>query len=149
MSPRPDTEVQTSWLETQLSFDSVDQTCENSIGHFPAFHFNLHTICPLSLITHYTGHRCTDKVNLLVAVLEVDGPDWVRIRKGPEMGTEVGVMKLVIGDQAGGVARVTAWRETAEVWGGQDGNTVAVAKGDIVFLQSIFRFSSLVFLSFR
>lgn len=75
-------------------------------------------------------------MNLLVAVLEVDGPDVVTIKKGPDAGLEVAVLKLVIGDQDGGVARVTAWRETAENWSGQDGDTVAVKKGDVVLLQS-------------
>ncbi|KAF5312810.1 hypothetical protein D9619_002449 [Psilocybe cf. subviscida] len=78
------------------------------------------------------------KVNLLLAVLEVDGPDTIRLKKGADAGTQVSVLKLILGDEVGNVARLTAWRETAEEWGGMNGNAgVEVKRGDIVHIENV------------
>ena len=120
----------------------------------------------------------SNKVNLLCAVLEVEGPDTITIRKGPESGKQVSVLRLVLGqpfhepneisrqvpgrdgrtdvnvsvykrdstyapngdEQGNGqrlpvIAKLTAWRETAELWGGR-ADDVGVVRGDIVYIQS-------------
>ncbi|KDQ07057.1 hypothetical protein BOTBODRAFT_181032 [Botryobasidium botryosum FD-172 SS1] len=123
--------------ESQLSIDSSGDSFGDSIGHFPSFHFSLHALSSLSLIMRYQGSRCTEKVNLLVAALEVGGLDFVKIKNGPDAGLEVGVLKLVVGDDLGGIGRITVWRETAEAWGGQTDGTEAVKRGDIVLLKNI------------
>jgi hypothetical protein len=78
-------------------------------------------------------------VNVLVTVLEVEGPDTIRITKGREVGKEVSLLKLVIGDEDGQVCRLTAWREVAERWGGALLNETSVKRGDVVYLQSMSR----------
>jgi hypothetical protein len=104
----------------------------------PAFHFNPHTIISLYGLTsaaaasHSKGSR---KVNLLVAVLESEGPDAIRIRKGPEAGKEITLLKLVVADGDGGIAKVAAWREVAEQWGGSN-RSPCVRRGDIILLES-------------
>lgn len=119
---------------------------------FPTFIINLHTLSPLSpLISTASKTRASSntgkwsqKVNLLVAVLEVDGPDAVLIKKGPDAGKEVGILKLILGDESGAVCKLTAWRETADQWGGvfyEDGSMTTatsegVQRGDIVYLTS-------------
>ena len=80
------------------------------------------------------------KVNLLAAVMEVEGPDTIYIKKGADAGKEVSILKTIIGDEDGGVCRLTAWREVAEQWGGSYANTPApsLKRGDVVYLQSAF-----------
>ena len=45
-----------------------------------------------------------------MAVLEVDGPDVIKIGKGPETGKEIGLLKMILGDEDGAVCKLTAWR---------------------------------------
>lgn len=75
------------------------------------------------------------KVNLLAAVLEAEGPDTIRIKKGPDAGKEVSLLKIVIGDEEGQVCRLTAWREVAERWGGSYPDETSLQRGDVVYLQ--------------
>jgi len=75
------------------------------------------------------------KISALVAVLEVDGPDTVKIKSGKDTGKEVAVLRLILGDEGGSISKLIAWREVAERWGGQQ-NTVAVKRGDIVLIES-------------
>lgn len=135
-----------SKFETQQT-QSFDHTSTSSIAAFPTFTINLNTI---SSISSLAALRPTDskKVNLLVAVMEVDGPDTVRIKKGKDAGKEIGILKLIVGDgdDESSFCKITAWRETADVWGGveNDGTSLrrtssdneAVSRGDIVYLQS-------------
>ncbi|EPQ57719.1 hypothetical protein GLOTRDRAFT_136615 [Gloeophyllum trabeum ATCC 11539] len=113
-----------SLLETQeTSFHTYSDA--SSIAHFPAFHFSLHALTPLSSLPSHSR-----KVNTLVAVLEVDGPDVVRIKQGRDAGREVSVLRMIVGDERA-VGKVTAWREVAEAWGG------AVTRGDVVLLSNV------------
>ncbi|KAI0674913.1 hypothetical protein C8Q78DRAFT_509578 [Trametes maxima] len=140
--------------ETQET-ESYNYSDASSIAQFPAFHFSLHTLTPLAaMITHAQAARArqmpkaSHKVNVLAAVLEVDGPDSVRIKKGPDAGKEVSLLKFIIGDESGGICKLTAWRETADAWGGaaplmspqggtEDSRTPATKKGDIVLLENV------------
>ena len=92
-------------------------------------------------------------MNLLVAILEVDGPDSVRIKKGPDAGKDASVLRLLLGEEEGGVCKLTAWRETADTWGGQDlhpdettNENEVVKKGDIVYIESSYLEECLIIL---
>ena len=78
------------------------------------------------------------KVNLLVAVLEVEGPDTIHIKKGADAGKAVTILKVIVGDEEGGVCRLTAWREVAEQWGGSytEASMPSLTRGDVVYIQS-------------
>lgn len=70
-------------------------------------------------------------------MLEVDGPDEVTVRRGPDAGRTVSMLRLIVGDEASTVRKLTAWREVAEAWGGgatQD--AVGVRCGDVVYFES-------------
>ena len=120
-------------------------SCTSSISRFPAFSFSLHSLSSLSSFSAYasdtnsTEKQFTRKVNLLLAVLEVDGPDTIRVKKGPEAGQEVSILKVILGDEDG-VCKLTAWREVAEEWGGY-AETEGVKRGDVVYLESKHYFS--------
>ncbi|KAI0644736.1 hypothetical protein C8Q79DRAFT_793019 [Trametes meyenii] len=141
--------------ETQET-ESYNYSDASSIAQFPAFHFSLHALTPLAaMITHAQAARArqmpkaSHKVSVLAAVLEVDGPGTVRIKKGPDAGKEVSLLKLIIGDESGGICKLTAWREIAEAWGGASpppspyasggggARRPATKKGDIVLLENV------------
>ncbi|KZT58683.1 hypothetical protein CALCODRAFT_231439 [Calocera cornea HHB12733] len=104
-----------------------------SIARLPSYHLNPHTITPLSSLPSLAAARHTPpRVTILAGVLEVTGPDSVKLKKGREAGREVGVLRLVVGDQ-GRVLGVTAWRECAR-WGEGEG---AVRRGDVVLLSNL------------
>lgn len=139
-----------SQLGTQESqeTDSYNYSDASSIGQFPAFHFSLHTLTPLSTLIDQANaaraagrmplQKVSHKVSILAAVLEVDGPDSIRIKKGPDAGKEVALLKIILGDESGGICKLAAWREIAEDWGGLNPAvpTPATKKGDIVLLES-------------
>lgn len=127
-----------SWqnnLETQEDGHSANSytyaySSTSSIARFPDFHFSLGT---LSALASARGKAC-----LLLAVLEVDGPDEVTLRRGPDAGRVVSVLRLIVGDEASTIRKLTAWREIAESWGGtaQDTVGVGVRRGDVVYFES-------------
>lgn len=139
---RPNTSlsrIRTQFDETQET-GSYDYSDASSINRFPSFHFNLHQLTPLShLPALFTSDReLSRKVTLLVAVLEVEGPDTIRIKKGVNAGNEVSILKLIIGDEEGAVCKLTAWRDVADAWGGSDPDPSApgVKRGDVILLNS-------------
>ncbi len=77
------------------------------------------------------------KVNLLFVVLEVDGPDTIKIKNGRDAGKEVAILKMIVGDEEGKVGKLTAWREVAEMWGGSLEGSVAVKRGDVILLEGM------------
>ena len=117
---------------TEESFGGYSDA--SSIALLPRFHFSLHNLTSLAQITS-SSRKVSFKVNILLGVLEVDGPDVVKLRKGSDAGKEVAILKLVFGAEDGSVCRLTAWREVAEEWGG-DGTSPGIKKGDIVLLES-------------
>ena len=44
------------------------------------------------------------------------------------------ILKVILSDDLGNVAKLTAWREVADLWGG-NADSAAVKRGDIVYLQ--------------
>ncbi|KAM6498879.1 hypothetical protein JOM56_006827 [Amanita muscaria] len=130
-----------------------------SIAQFPSFHFNPNTLSSLSqLMAAATGPQKKTVINILVAVLDVDprsGTDTVKIKNGADAGKEVAVLRMIVGDEDGRVAKLTAWRDVAELWGGaqEDGEEnprrrhsltgEALKRGDIVLIESVFSYPSL------
>ena len=123
-----------SLLDTRNSQSFRDYSDASSIVRFPTFHFNLHTLTSLSQLSE-NKFKGSIKINVLLAVLEIEGPDTIRIKKGPETGKEISILKMILGDEEGTVCKLTAWREVAEEWGGS-GKTVAAKRGDIVHIES-------------
>ena len=101
-----------------------------SIARLPSFHIPVNRLSTIGSAFRIENSACvTRKVCLLVAVLDMEGPNVVTIRKGPEAGTQTAVLKLVVGDEEGKIAKITAWRERAEEWGEM------VRKGDVVYMR--------------
>jgi len=122
-------------LETQEDEHSANSyayaySSTSSIARFPDFQFSLGT---LSALASAQGKTC-----LLLAVLEVEGPDEVTLRRGLEAGRVVSVLRLIVGDEGSAIRKLTAWREIAESWGGtsQDMVGVGLRRGDVVYFQS-------------
>lgn len=72
---------------------------------------------------------------MIVVVIEVEGPDSITIKKGPNRGSKVSRLQLTIGDDDDEVIGLTAWRETAERWGNAT-EEEGLKMGDVVFLES-------------
>jgi len=118
-------------LDTQLSVittASYVYSDTSSIARFPNFQFSLATISELASAQ---GKTC-----LLLAVLEIDGPDEVTVRRGPDAGRVVSVLRLIVGDEASTIRKLTAWREVAETWGGTTQDAVGLRCGDVVYFES-------------
>ncbi|KAF9055753.1 hypothetical protein BJ165DRAFT_1521730 [Panaeolus papilionaceus] len=135
--PRHDnnqTGVETQF-ETQESQSFGNYSDASSIGRFPAYHFSLHRITSLSQLSA-SGFKGSRKINVLLAVLEVEGPDTIRIKKGVDAGREVSILKLILGDDAGQVCKLTAWRDVAENWGGSV-KSIGTKRGDVVHIENV------------
>lgn len=134
-STRSFTQSQPETQETQGS-QSLNYSDASSIAHFPTFHFSLHSLAsPTQLAKQKVAGSM--KISTLMAVLEVEGPDTIRIKQGRDAGKEVAILKMILGDEGGTICKLTAWREVAERWGGQHG-VVAVKRGDVVFIESAY-----------
>ncbi|KAH9980829.1 hypothetical protein BGW80DRAFT_1434199 [Lactifluus volemus] len=116
-------------METQdFSTGGSYSEASSSIARFPAFQFSLSA---LSFLASARGKVC-----LLLSVLEVDGPDEVTVRRGPDAGHVVSVLRLIVGDEANTIRKLTAWREIAETWGGAT-QAEGVRRGDVVYFESV------------
>lgn len=76
-----------------------------------------------------------------MAVLEVEGPDTITIKNGADAGKQVSLLKMILGDEEGTISKLTAWRQVADLWGGNS-DSPAVKKGDILFIESMSSFQS-------
>ncbi|TRM57924.1 hypothetical protein BD626DRAFT_205100 [Schizophyllum amplum] len=139
--------MQTETQETQSSAAYSDSSC---IANFPAFRFSLHALASLSELqaaarpvagpVNFFGGGAQEhkaavpqrKVTLLLAVLEIDGPDTIRVKRGADAGREVSVLRMVLGDEAGRVCKLAAWREVADTWA-----AAKVRRGDVVLLENV------------
>ncbi|KAG5634285.1 hypothetical protein H0H81_002543 [Sphagnurus paluster] len=125
-------QMQFETQETQETQSFNHTYCDaSSIAHFPAFHFGLNALTPIASLARSSPHG-TRKVTVLLAALEVEGPDVVCLRKGAEAGKEVAVMSMVLGDEEGAVCKLTACRAVAEAWG--DGG---IKRGDVLLLENV------------
>ena len=130
---------QFSLQETQESEETMtyNYSDASSIGRFPSFNFSPHSLTSLSTLSVLSkSGRGSRKVAILVAVLEVDGPDTITIKNGAEAGKQISMLKMILGDEEGNVSKLVAWRDIADVWGG---NTAypAVKRGDICYIESM------------
>ncbi|KAJ7174390.1 hypothetical protein C8R46DRAFT_892412 [Mycena filopes] len=123
-----------SQFETQES-QSYNYSDASSIARFPAFHFSLNTLSSLTALAK-SRVKGSQKVTLLLAVLEVDGPDSFHFKKGKDAGKEGFVLKMILGDDDGNVCKLTAWREVAQDWGGC-GDEIGARRGDILLLTDV------------
>ncbi|KAG2036520.1 hypothetical protein BDR03DRAFT_921475 [Suillus americanus] len=111
---------------------SVSYSDASSIARFPHFQISLHKVSSLASLYNEKLARGR-KVNILLATLEVEGPDTVRVKKGLDAGKEVSVLKMILGDEDGSVCKLTAWRDVADAWG-----ALGVKRGDIIYLESTY-----------
>ncbi|KZS90998.1 hypothetical protein SISNIDRAFT_496683, partial [Sistotremastrum niveocremeum HHB9708] len=87
------------------------------------------------------------KRNLVVAILDWMGPEYINIKKGPSAGMTIARMTMTVGDDSyvpsygagrretgatGTVMEIVVWRETAEQW-----CEMGVKKGDVILLENI------------
>ena len=77
-----------------------------------------------------------------MAVLEVEGPDMVTIRKGQYAGNQTSILKMIVGDGDGNILKLTAWRDVAEAWGIGTDRQPPIRRGYIVLFQSVSKLSS-------
>lgn len=110
------------------TFDA--QQDDISITRLPFFHIPVNRLSSIdSVLRIENSANPTRKVCLLVAILDMEGPNVVRVKRGQDVGKEVAVLTLVVGDEGGKIAKITAWRERAEEWGEM------VRKGDVVYMR--------------
>jgi hypothetical protein len=128
---------ETGFTDTESFSRSEAYSDDSSIARFPSFTFNSTALSTLASLqpSESRPRRASKKVSLLVAVIEVEGPESIRIKKGVDAGKVVSLLKLIIADDDSSVAKVVAWRDVADNWGGNT-EEIAVKKGDIVLLES-------------
>nr|GAT49922.1 predicted protein [Mycena chlorophos] len=131
-----ESQFETQMEESQSFNRDLSGAGSESIAHFPTFHFSLNTLTPLSALMKARGKGSNTKVTMLLAVLEVDGPDTFRFKKGKDAGKESHVLKMILGDEEGNVCKLTAWREVAQDWGGS-GDDIAAKRGDVLLLTDV------------
>ncbi|KAL4064191.1 hypothetical protein V8B97DRAFT_1876103 [Scleroderma yunnanense] len=136
------------------AYSDEDGCSPSTIARFPNFQFSLHSLTSLSSLSNASksasardhfyhrqqGPGSSRKANVLVAILEVEGPDMIKVKKGIDAGKEVSILKMILGDEEGCVCRLTAWRDTAEVWGGYGSDPdppLAMKRGDVVYFENI------------
>jgi hypothetical protein len=137
---------QESTIEETQETTSYEYSDTSSIGRLPHFSFSLHTLRLVKALLDMAKSlktKGTLKVNVLMAVLEVEGPDTVTIRKGQQAGNQASILKMILGDGDGNILKLTAWRDVAEIWGiGTDTPQPPIRRGDIVLFQSLSSFAS-------
>ncbi|KAI6103640.1 hypothetical protein F5141DRAFT_1007844, partial [Pisolithus sp. B1] len=93
----------------------------------------------LSICKMKCDKRTRTRSTSLLLSSQSRAPDTVKVKSGPCAGQESSILKLVLGDEEGCVCQLTAWRDTAEVWGryGIDPEAPpALARGDVVCFES-------------
>lgn len=129
-----------STVEETQETTSYEYSDTSSIGRFPHFSFNLHTLRLVKALVDMaktSRTKGTLKVNVLMAVLEVEGPDAVTISKGKNAGGQASILKMILGDGEGNVLKLTAWRDVAEMWGIGTDTQPPIRRGDVVLFQSL------------
>ena len=101
-------------MEETISYNYLNAS---SIGCFPLFTFNSHSITLLSTLIS-PSVKGSWRINILAATFKVEGPDTVMIKRGYDAVKQVLILKMILGDNLGNVAKLTAWREVADLWGG-------------------------------
>ncbi|KAI0784060.1 hypothetical protein C8Q75DRAFT_781169 [Abortiporus biennis] len=132
--------------QDQESYGGNTYSDASSIARFPTFHIPLNQLSAISTLTQYPNDRspytAQRKFSILAAILEIEGPESITIKKSynpSEIGKQITLLKLIVGDEEGGVCKLTVWREVAETWGGIGGDheTPALKRGDVVLFQNL------------
>jgi hypothetical protein len=129
--------------ELSLPSRTQDNTCKtdsfdtSSVIDFPTFRIDLHTLTSLSDLLSSGIERKAQKVNVLLAALEVEGPEMITIKNGTNAGQQVARLTMILGDEEGCLCKLTAWRDVAELWGGTRGAPGA-RSGDVLLIQSLY-----------
>ncbi|KIM56206.1 hypothetical protein SCLCIDRAFT_250825 [Scleroderma citrinum Foug A] len=97
-------------IQETMSYPCSDKDA-STIGRHPNFQFSLHAVTslsslrsashPLSMHDYYSrrqGAGGSRKVNIIVAVLEVEGTAMIKAKKGLDAGKEVSILKMILGD---------------------------------------------------
>lgn len=118
---------------------SYDKSATSSVLLFPSLVINPHSLSPLSHLLQ-KNTKGPLKVNILVAILEMEGPHKVSITKGVDRGREISVLKMLVSDESSAIFKLTAWREAAEAWGGELQSSASQVsrprRGDAVYIES-------------
>ncbi|KAG9119957.1 hypothetical protein FRC07_004769, partial [Ceratobasidium sp. 392] len=124
---------QPTFTRTFPTFSQSQSLCtdSSSVMNFPTFHFSLRTLTPLRVALTPAG-RGSVRATLLVAVLEVDGPDPITTKNGQETH----LLRLVIGEDDGSVGKIAAWGDTALEWGGAK-RMPGLRRGDVALLSDV------------
>ncbi|PVG01569.1 hypothetical protein CPB86DRAFT_79516 [Serendipita vermifera] len=118
-------------LDESVSFNSVSEVSDTSIHRMPRFRIPLHRATTLKSMLQGRAPRNADfrKVCTLVGVIDIDGPDIVRVKKGKDAGKEIGLLKIIMADADGSIVRLTIWRSLAQTWG------ESIRRGDVIFFE--------------
>lgn len=129
-----------STMEETQETASHEYSDTSSIGRFPHFSFSLHTLRLVKALVEMAKSsrmKGSLKVNVLMAVLEVEGPDAVTIRRGKDAGNQASILKMILGDGDGNILKLAAWRDVAEMWGIGTDTQPPIRRGDVVLFQSL------------
>lgn len=129
--------------DSNLTESYTDTT---SVAIFPRFRFDVGELSSLSKLlaeAREGGPKRKKRIlkfSFLAAVLEVDGPIAVNVKQGPDAGTSVPLLKLIVGEENGAILPLTVWRETADIMAGfGDSDQPGIKRGDVVAFQSRLR----------
>jgi hypothetical protein len=117
--PQP-SESQNTSMDEESSGDATRDSSDASIVRLPTFGIPINHLASFKqLMQPNSVHEISNskKISVLAGILDIAGPDYIRIRKGVDAGLEVALLKIVIGDEDGGICKVTVWRDLAEEWG--------------------------------
>jgi hypothetical protein len=125
------TETPGTSFDESVSFNSVSDVSDLSIHRMPTFRIPLHRATTLRSVLQGRAPRNAEfrKISTLVGVIDIDGPDLVRIKKGKDAGKEIGILKIIMADADGSIVRLTIWRMLAHAWG------ETIRRGDVVFFE--------------
>jgi hypothetical protein len=119
-------------MDEESSGDVTRDSSDASIVLLPTFGIPINHLASLRHLMQLKSARemyNSRKISVLAGILDIDGPDYVRIKKGADAGLEVALLKIAIGSEDGGICKVTVWRELAEEWG------QLLNRGDIVLFR--------------
>lgn len=124
----------TTRARTSFGNQTTTTTYEQSIVNLPSWSFSLASITPLSHIMR--GKTNAKKVNLLVVVHEIEGPETIPLKK-PSLN-KTGRMQavrratLLVLDESALTMSIVLWDDYADKWAGE-----YLRAGDVVYLQGI------------
>jgi len=126
------TELGDTSMEEESLGNITRDSSDASIVRLPTFGIPMNRLASLRQMMQPRPLRemsGSAKVSVLAGILDIDGPAHVQIKKGVDAGLEVALLKILMGDEDGGICRLTAWRELAEEW------AWVLSRGDVVLFR--------------